>query len=688
MRIFPVVILFLLLSVSSATAQKTETWEDMFQELMDDQDLDEEALDEAYERMAQLARSPIDLNSATREDLEQLPFLTAMQVEDLLEYCHRYGPVRSLRELKMIRSLDQMQLELLSFFLFVADDDVVDDDSQRRDSLSYRRNGNGNHAWKRDAPNSELTLNGRIPFYDRHGDNQGYLGYKYRHSLRYDLSVGDKLKAGLIGAQDAGEPFFANKNRWGYDSYSYYVQLSKMGIVDKAIVGKFKVSAGMGLVLGNSLVMDKLTSLQSLGRQPTTLRPHSSRSQTDYFRGAAATVNLMRKSATTASSPLTLTAFVSHRPMDATLAADGTATTLNTNGYHRTEAEMERKDNTHLTAWGGRVAYSNNGWKAGINGVMTHLDRELRPSQTQLFRRHYPAGTDFANVSADYSYTQSRLYVGGETAINRKGAVATVNSVGWQPRTDFSVMALYRFYSYRYNGLYSHSFGDNASAQNESGVFLGAKWNPVRNMQVWTYADYAYFPWARYLVSQSSRAYDFFLQTEYRFGRKWRLLARGRARLRQRDNEGKTALTENNEYRGRLALTYAANREWNMRTQVDATRAFYLKATHGWMASQQLTWQGQTWMACATAAYFDTDDYASRIYLYERLMAYDFYFPSYFGQGIHLALMARKDISQHLRVALRLAYTNYFDRATIGTGLQQIDHSHTTDLDLQLRWRF
>jgi len=88
------------------------------------------------------------------------------------------------------------------------------------------------------------------------------------------------------------------------------------------------------------------------------------------------------------------------------------------------------------------------------------------------------------------------------------------------------------------------------------------------------------------------------------------------------------------------------------------------------------------------AAYFDSNAYASRIYLYERQMQHDFAYSSYFGRGIRLAAFVRTDILSNLTIAARLGYTNYFDRATIGSGLQQIDASHQTDLDLQLRWKF
>lgn len=651
-----------------------ESWEELWQETLTDEDGDEDDQNDAYERLFLLAHNPLNLNTATREALEQLPFLSELQVMDIIEYRQRYGPVRSLRELKMVPSLDHRQTELLPFFVY-----VESDGDEGGETGGHRQPGR-----RRLRPHSELTLTGRLPFYDRQGDSEGYLGYKYRHSIRYEYTRGDRLRIGIMGSQDSGEPFFADRNKWGYDAYSYYAMIARTGILDKAIVGKYRVSAGMGLVLGGSFSLGKLNMLQTLGRQPTTLRPNSSRSQADYFRGAAATLGFLRKGPQ-GDAPLTVTIFASHKPIDATLANDGTVTTLVTTGHHRTTSEMDRKDNTHLTAIGGRIAYARQGWQAGLNAVATHADRKLLPPAA-LYRRHSPAGNDFLNASLDYSYTRPHLTIGGETAVNRAGAVATVNKIGWQPTGAIALMALWRFYSYRYNGLYSHSFGENTTAQNESGLFIGTTWKPVHHMTLMAYADYAYFPWAKYLVSQSSRAYDFMLQADYRLNR-WKLTARGRAHLRQRDDEAKTALTDNNNYRGRLAATYTAGRHWSARTQMDVARAFYLKSSQGWMASEMLTLQEKAWLLCATAAYFHTDDFASRISLYERQLAHEFYIPSYYGEGIRLAATARRDFGKRLRLTARIGYTNYFDRATIGTGLQQTDGSHTTDLDIQLRYR-
>lgn len=668
-------LLFFLLCCLCMDAQEQRSWEQVWQEMVSPEDMTDEDWDDCLERMQQLADNPIDLNQCTLEDLEQLPFLSEQQVADLMEYLDRYGPMRSIQELRMVSSMDYRQLSLMPYFTFVGEARADDSYFPRWSTIARY----GKH---------QFTATGRVPFYNRKGDRDlvsvsgaepnGYLGYKYRHSLRYEFTYGKYVKAGIIGAQDAGEPFFTNGNGWGYDTYSYYIQVRKLGRIENAIIGKYKISAGMGLVLNTSFSLGKMATLQNLGRSTNTLRVHSSRSEADYFQGAAATVRLCK--------PLTLTAFASTRWVDATLNDDGTVATIITDGYHRTLKEMEKKHNTRQTAVGTVIGYRQGGLHLGANAVYTSMNRELRPDTKPLYRRHYAQGRQFTNVSLNYGYTHYRFAVSGETAVNGHGALATINSVSYQPSGLFSIMAMQRFYSYRYTGLYAHSFGNNSRPQNESGYYLGMTWNPISHLHLQGYADYAYFPWARYQVSQTSGAWDFLLQGNYSI-RRWTVQARHRMRLQEKDNADKTALIPDNEHRSRLSLAYSAN-TWTLKTQGDYVRATYQTVSQGWMVSEQVQYQHSRWLLNMLAGYFRTDDYDSRIYVYERQMQYEFLFPMYYGNGLRLALFARADITPNLRLTAKLGYTNYFNRPTIGSGLQEIAQSHVTDLDLQLRWKF
>ena len=78
----------------------------------------------AEEVMSELAAHPININTATREDLQQLPFLSEKEIEDLAEYVHRYAPLRSLGELAMIPSLSYEKREMLRHFLYIGQEEA------------------------------------------------------------------------------------------------------------------------------------------------------------------------------------------------------------------------------------------------------------------------------------------------------------------------------------------------------------------------------------------------------------------------------------------------------------------------------------------------------------------------------------------------------------------------------------
>ena len=112
---YPLLLLVLLASLYASAQSWQETYDNVMN-VGDDADETGELLEDSYELLEQLAGHPLDLNRCSREDLEQLPFLSAQQVMDLQEYLYRYGPMRSLGELRMVRSLDHAQLALLPFF--------------------------------------------------------------------------------------------------------------------------------------------------------------------------------------------------------------------------------------------------------------------------------------------------------------------------------------------------------------------------------------------------------------------------------------------------------------------------------------------------------------------------------------------------------------------------------------------
>lgn len=106
------------------------------------------------------------------------------------------------------------------------------------------------------------------------------------------------------------------------------------------------------------------------------------------------------------------------------------------------------------------------------------------------------------------------------------------------------------------------------------------------------------------------------------------------------------------------------------------------------MLTQNIGYSHRFLTADASFGYFHTDNYDSRLYVYERGLLYNFTFPVFFGHGIRYAFRVRTDLTPRLFIIAKVGTTDYFDRNRISTALQQIAHSSQTDIDLQVRWRF
>ena len=653
-------LLSLLLMCPIAASADTE-WETWLEDLMQDGDYSEAQYEEMYNSLSDMTQNKININHATRQELEALPFLSEKQVMDIMEYLDRYHSMKSLNELISIESIDYETRQLLYEFLYVGEGK-----SPGFPSLSTLSKYGKN----------ELSLYGKLPMYDRAGDaaDGEYLGYKYKFWTRYTFSYSDYVKAGFVAAQDAGEPFFSQNNKYGFDQYSAYLMLKRLGRVEALVIGRYSVSAGMGLVMNNGFSIGKTSVLQNMGRQGCVLRPHTSASESGYLQGIAASFSL--------TGNLSLTPFLSYRKTDATLNSDGTISTLLNNNYHRTSAELSKKNNTSISAAGFNTIWNIGDFSLGATAVYTHLSRPLNPNMSATYKRIYPVGSNFFNASLSYSWRHYPFCINGETAISDKGAIATVNSLGYYLSQYVDVMGIYRFYSFRYNSMYSNAFSEGGKTQNESGFYLGVNWHPRYGLDISAYTDIAYFAWPRYGVSQSSYASDNVLSIRYKTGN-WLLSARYRLHLKQKDGSSRN-LQWRQEHRARLSAEWSDER-WVSRTQIDNTK---VSVSQGYMLTQNFGFISPKYSLYIGGKYFNTDGYDSRLYSYERAMPRTFSYPSYFGHGIRYSLVAEWRPVPSLQFTAKSGVVDYFDRSTIGTSHQQINASSACDIELGMKWKW
>ena len=679
-----------------------DSWEQYLTELYENDEGAVVSMEEAYEHLNELAQQPLDVNVATLEDLMQIPGLDQNQINDILEYIHRYGRMRSIEELAMIESIDLRLRNYLECFL-VAEDEATKPwyrGEQLRQSLRRVRHS--------------LVVTARVPTYYRAGDQRApshtymgdnryagkYLGDPVSHSLRYSLRVGENVTFNLSGGKSAGEPFFGEHNRWGYDRYAFNLRVTHVGRFSQIILGHFRGQFGLGLVLNNNFTLGKQGMLAAVGRRLTAFSPHSSVGDSKHFQGAAAMVSL--------SDRIQMAAFFSYRNIDATLNADSTISTILTSArnYHRTALEMGKKNNSAMMTTGTHLSYERRRWGVGVSAIYSLLNREINPTYSktgkqnpsQLYRLHYPRGKCFWNFSADYHYRWRELRLNGETAIDKDFHLATINTMTWRTPSNLTLMAVQRYYTYQYNALFGSSFSDGGSVKNESGLYIGARWDITPSIMIEGYTDIAYFPWYKYLVSSSSYSWDNSITGTWNKNSCWSFSLRYRIKMKQRD---KTTKNETNEKKGtegtkekalltkydhRLRLLAIYNKEkWSLRTQVEGCSLSFDETKKGYIIAQSASYKPTTTLEIyANAAWFNTDDYDSRLYSYERGMRYSFGSTSYYGKGIHAALMLKYKPLYRLTLQGKVGHTRYFDRETIGTAERMIFSSHYTDIELQV----
>lgn len=659
------VALFLLLTCVLPTAAQYETkWEEYYQRWLENNEQMEETDDNAYEILEELQTHPLNLNAATREDLERLPFLTEQQVEGICEYLYHYAPVRSLAELALIESIDYNTRLLLQCFVYV--------DNTKREHFPSLRN-----IFK--YGKNELASEVKFPLSGASPTNKKHLGYDVRHWLRYDFHLGEYVKAGFLASQDAGEPFFSNRNKSGYDFYSFYLLVRKLGRMKATVVGRYRLRFGMGLVINNDYGFGKQAALATLGRTTGHLRGHSSRSEGNYMQGAAATFNVNKN--------MDVSAFVSHRYIDTTPTKDGSGIkTILKTGYHRTKSEIAHKHNATQTVTGANLNFFSNGFHAGITALYTSFNRELRPDTAQSFRKFAPHGHQFYNVGIDYGYLSRRLTIAGETAIDKNQAVATINMISLKLSSRLDALLLQRFYSFRYQALMARSFSEGGHVNNESGIYLGANWQPARNWLVWGYTDFAYFAQPRYRVSTSSTTWDNMLNVSFTHGIST-LTARYRLKLKQENATGSHKVIDKKENRCRLA--YALNAEsWHAKIQADGVMICTQDIKSGWMTTVSAGWQTARTKVDGLLGYFNTASFDTRIYTYERGLRYNFFFPSFFGKGYRAAVVGRMAINKHLLFMAKLGYTHRFHIPKAKPNAKSTTQKDVSDADLQLIWKF
>jgi hypothetical protein len=643
-------------------------------------------LTNVVEALTFYAEHPLNLNTATFDELAELSLLTDIQISELVLHIRLYGKLLTIYELQTLSYWDMETIQRVLPFVRV--DDRLDNlhvsfkEALKQGEFEwtgrYQRIPEQKVAYKY-VPDSVLK-SGNTYYYG----NPDHYYTRLRYSYRTNLSVG------ITAEKDPGEEFFKGSQRQGFDFYSAHAFYKGGKYIKSVALGDYQVQIGQGLALWTGYAFGKTSDITSIKKNAIPLRPYTSVDETRFLRGAAVDFGL---------GPFSLLLFASRKKVDATLTQDSLNTTsassFNLAGLHRTTSEIARKNEVTENLAGANLRFVKRNLQLGFAGVYQGYDTDYTPSLFPYNQFKF-RGKELISWSADYAFVLRNFNFFGEASrASFNSQWATIHGVVISPDSRASFSLLYRDYQRGYNAFYSNGFSEGSTTQNEKGAFVGLRIKLNSEWSVQSYADLFSFPWMKYLVDAPSTGNEILIQPTYKPTKQLEIYGRFRQQTRQKNTREEesliTPIEDVVQRNYRLNLTFAVSENLTLKSRVEYLTIHRPSAAveQGVVVSQDILFKPKSLPFDISMRYalFDTDSYDSRIYTFENNALNVFSTPAYYYRGNRMYLMVRYSFFKSCDVWLRYGTFSYNGRSFISSGSEQIKGSHKSDITLQLRVR-
>jgi hypothetical protein len=640
------------------------------------------------EEFNELKRKPIHLNNATSDDLQRIPFLTRQQIDNFILYRETYGEILSIKELQAIPGFDTATIRRIGPYLKVGNTQTNSTlrfkelFTQCKGQILLRYQQNLQQQAGYSVPDSLLLLN----------PNKGYLGTPHKYYVRINYTWRNKITAGFVGEKDPGEQFFKGTQSSGMDYYSGFLCLRDMGLLQTIVLGNFTADFGQGLTFSTGASFGSLPSSGNLRRSGGRIKPSLSVNESNYLRGVA--TNLRWRF-------LELSLLYSKHKRDANMvtldSANGArqiVTSLPETGYHRLPSEIEDKNRITELVYGGNLQFRNRYVSIGATAANTILGTSLEGGK-ETYDQFSPDGPSNTVFGIDFQFIYRTIYGFGEFSKRINGGYAYLGGIQANPGSNIHLSLIYRNYTKEYQNLKSNAIGQNSLNTNEQGVLLSIAARLSSKLNITAYLDIFRFPWLKYRVDSPAIGHEYSVQLEYTLHQQIILSARFREKSSYINDVTEYPLYETHEkkmrsFRCQSDCRLNATVLIRNRLEICQLSGVGIEQGYGQYFGQDVVVKPVKLPLSLALRYalFETDNYETRIYTYERDVPIATSVPVLDGKGIRCYLVAEWEPIKSLEVAVRYSQTYYFDREEIGSDLELIEGNVRSEIKCQLVWRF
>lgn len=601
------------------SAGETMTDDTDFQEILDD--------------LEGFRQSPLNLNTATKDELARLHLLSDGQIENLLSYRKQTGTIFSLYELSTVDGFDPDLLEKIQPFVSF---DVPEQSTR-----------------KKRADNSVLLRSTRTFSEANDAAQAKYEGSPERFYVRMK-HVSDKLNYGFVAEKDPGEAFFRKSQTGGFDYNSAFLNVAVGKAGNRLFAGDYHVRFGQGLVISQGFSMGKSAEATQVFRSNEGIRSYASTDENQFFRGLA---GIIRK------QNFTFYPFVSWHRLDAHLdTLDGIPVfgAFQTSGYHRTKSELTGKHALTSFDGGAHATYSFKNWSFGATAVYTRFNALLDRADEPYYQ-FLPKGRDNLVGGFDWKGSVRNIFWFGEAALGRNSGRAVLSGMVLKPAPNAELAVVYRNVNRTYYSFYSNAFAESSRINDEQGIYLGIKIFPAPHLIFWAYADFFRFRWVKYTTAAPSSGTEFFSQVS------WNPTGRSSFYVRffqedkaQRVSDAVLKYDERQKTNKiRLNFIRELNDRFSLKTRVETTLFSRDSLERGFLILQDFNYKSasKSYAINGRVAWFKTDTYNSRVYAYESDVLYAFSVPALYGRGFRAYLNLGWHPAKRLSVWAKFAHT-------------------------------
>lgn len=550
---------------------------------------------------------PIDLNSATEEELSQLVFLSPQQIDAILAYADKH-PFQSLYELRMIPCLADYEIRDLLPFVTVS--------APAPNNNMYAREV------FRHADHEAVTRVDARTVEAFEGTDPIYIQTRYRFDYQRRVTFGAQLRRPAGSKADALQ-------------YGGYIQIRDIGHVHSLVAGNYQAGFGQGLVLAPVYHSGKSGYVLSVGQQQQGLRYYSS-VDGEGLHGAGTTLRWAWNKTTR---------------LDASVLYS-----------------MQRaNDSTWHHIVGTNLTFRHKRLEIQLTAIENLWSDSIRPYNNARYNHHYFRGRHQAVAGGSLRYNHGWFDVFAEAAAaenyDRFGnnqahwGVGTIAGSRFYPTDGVALMALYRYYSPFFDNALGYAFSESARIGDENGGYIGWDITRLKNWRFTGYGDVFRFSGIKYGIPYSpSIGYDAVVEADYRTDSRSGIYAI-RCRLRAREKGGTSTYF--------TRLTFDWQREgWSLRTTVDANLTSEKEERsmgYGVSVAQDIgySFRRAPVSVRGRVQFFDAQAWANRIYLYEHDVLYAFSIPATYGLGGRAYVCLRWQINAHFALYGKISETVY-----------------------------